>query len=240
MNFLLAGIPLFRVFRIQVVLSWLFLIYAGFMILSSRDPVAEVITTFLVFGIVLLHEFGHCLACRAVKGNADHIVLWPLGGLAFCNPPNEKFAHLVTTIGGPLVNVILIPVFIGLQIVLHASPVHIHAVSAAARWAAEMNWYILIFNLLPIYPLDGGRIFQEIMWYIVGYQRSLMIAGMVGTVGGVGFIVLGLGLASVTIPFYGSLGGYQNNMLLGIGIMAATSSFAAYQRSQEIRGWRKR
>jgi hypothetical protein len=90
--------------------------------------------------------------------------------------------------------------------------------------------------------MDGGRILQEILWYIVGYGRSLMIAGMVGTVAGGCFIVLGLGLASIRIPVIDfSLGtkGYVNTMLAVIGLLCMMQSFGIYKRSQEIAGWRK-
>jgi Zn-dependent protease len=60
--------------------------------------------------IVLLHEFGHSLACRQVGGQADRIVLWPLGGVAYVQPPQRPGATLWSIAAGPLVNVALIPV----------------------------------------------------------------------------------------------------------------------------------
>lgn len=239
MDFLTAGLPLFRVFRIQVVMSWLFVIYAGFEIVNSSNPGMSALGMFLLFGIVLLHEFGHCLACRAVHGDANHILLWPLGGLAFCRPPNHRFAFLVTTAGGPLVNVILIPVLYGLGLAVVTFPVPPMAIEMVF-WMASLNWMLLIFNLLPIYPMDGGRLLQEILCYIVGYPRSLMIAGMVGTVGGAGLVILGMGLTSITMPFVGRLGGATSPVLMGIGLMGVVYSFGIYQQSQTIAGWKKR
>src|SRR5918999_3284436 len=63
-----------------------------------------------LFGIVLLHEFGHALACRQTGGRADQIVLWPLGGIAFVNPPRRPGAMLWSIAAGPLVNVVLLPI----------------------------------------------------------------------------------------------------------------------------------
>ena len=65
------------------------------------------LTVGLVFAIVLLHEYGHCFAARAVGGSADQILLWPLGGLAYCEVPHTPRAHFWMTLWGPLVNAIL-------------------------------------------------------------------------------------------------------------------------------------
>ncbi len=62
-----------------------------------------------LFLIVLLHEFGHALACRQVGGTANQIVLWPLGGVAYVNPPPRPGATLWSIVAGPLVNVVLFP-----------------------------------------------------------------------------------------------------------------------------------
>ena len=64
--------------------------------------------TGLMFFSILLHEFGHCFAARYMEGEADEVLLWPLGGLAFCRSlPHTPLAHFVVAAGGPLVNVIL-------------------------------------------------------------------------------------------------------------------------------------
>lgn len=62
----------------------------------------------MIFGTVLLHEFGHCFAARRMDGEADEVLLWPLGGLAFCRSlPHLPLAHFVVALGGPLVNLVL-------------------------------------------------------------------------------------------------------------------------------------
>ena len=63
-----------------------------------------------MFGIVLLHEFGHVLACRSVGGQANEIMLWPFGGVAFVKPPPRPAATLWNVVAGPAVNVLLVPV----------------------------------------------------------------------------------------------------------------------------------
>ena len=68
--------------------------------------VLEYLTLFL---IVLTHEFGHALACRSVGGQANQIVLWPFGGVAYVSPPQRPGAVLWSIVAGPLVNVVLVP-----------------------------------------------------------------------------------------------------------------------------------
>src|SRR5205823_4575722 len=74
-----------------------------------------------VFVIVLMHEFGHALACRQVGGIANRIVLWPLGGIAFVDPPRRPGAYLWSIAAGPLVNVILLPVLAFVSMMAQAS-----------------------------------------------------------------------------------------------------------------------
>lgn len=145
-----------------------------------------------LFGIVLLHEFGHALACRQTGGTADKIVLWPLGGIAFVNPPRRAGAMLWSIAAGPLVNVALVPVL--------AVAVWLAARGANASpdlyvlmlWLARINLGLLIFNLLPVYPLDGGQILRSLLWFPLGEIRSLQIASVIGLVGAVALAALAL------------------------------------------------
>ena len=107
-------IRLFRFAGIDVYLhfTW-FLVAAIFMsdyMRRYQSPIWGVLEYISLFVIVLVHEFGHALACRQVGGVANRIVLWPLGGVAFVNPPRRPGAYLWSIAAGPLVNVALIPV----------------------------------------------------------------------------------------------------------------------------------
>jgi Zn-dependent protease len=154
-----------------------------------------------LFVIVLLHEFGHSLACRSVGGQANQIVLWPLGGVAYVSPPPRPGAMLWSIAAGPLVNVVLLPVFSILLMV--AKPLGWgEAVPNAVGllrtiWAVNLG--LLIFNLLPIYPLDGGQILRSLLWFAVGRARSLMVTSLIGFVGVAGLIGFAVLLQSVWI-----------------------------------------
>ncbi|MEM1354747.1 MAG: site-2 protease family protein [Planctomycetota bacterium] len=109
----LSSIRLFRLFGIDVFLHWTWFIAAVFIIPAFHmfDSLVYKIGIFVaLFGIVTLHEFGHALACKSVGGKANRIMLWPLGGVAFVQPPQRPGAVLWSIVAGPLVNVVLVPV----------------------------------------------------------------------------------------------------------------------------------
>jgi len=158
--------------------------------------IAEYLSLFL---IVTIHEFGHALACRQVGGIANRIVLWPMGGVAFVDPPPRPGATLWSIAAGPMVNVVLFPI---LWIVVNAG--HTTGLPATQRdlflllqAMYYINLWLLAFNILPIYPLDGGQILGSLLWYVVGRARSLMISTILGLLGVVGFIALALIRGSV-------------------------------------------
>jgi Zn-dependent protease len=185
----------FRLFRfsgIDVFLHWSWFLIAAFEISSRKSSyssvswnVAEYMALFL---IVTLHEFGHALACRQVGGTSDHIVLWPLGGVAYVNPPQLPGATLWSLAAGPLVNVGLIPILWGLGM-MGRSMGWGHDPGRLLYSIWWINLGLLIFNMLPIYPLDGGQILRSLLWFVMGRGRSLMVATILGFVGVVGFIV---------------------------------------------------
>ena len=147
------------------------------------------------FAVVLLHEFGHVLACRQVGGRADRVVLWPLGGLAFVNPPPRPGAMLWTTAAGPLVNVLLAPALFALA--WATAPDGEDPASGLSGFLAGLSLFnvgILVFNLLPIYPLDGGRLLHAVLWWCFGPAVGLAIAAAIGLLAGAGLGVLAVSL----------------------------------------------
>jgi len=145
-----------------------------------------------LFLIVLTHEFGHSLACRQVGGTANRIVLWPLGGVAFVKPPQRPGAMLWSIAAGPLVNVALLPIlYAALVMARSLGWAHsMHDAYTLLRWLFGINAGLLIFNMLPIYPLDGGQILRSLLWFAMGRARSLMVVTILGFVGIVGFFTL--------------------------------------------------
>src|ERR1051325_5213562 len=104
---------LFRLAGIDLYLHWSWFLVAAFEISARSKSYSSIFWNVLeyvaLFLIVALHEFGHSLACRQVGGIANRIVLWPLGGVAFVDPPPRPGAVLWSIAAGPLVNVVLAP-----------------------------------------------------------------------------------------------------------------------------------
>src|ERR1700686_743550 len=109
-----GSIRLFRFSGIDVFLHWSWFVVAAYEIQTRKGSYSSVTWNVLeylaLFLIVLVHEFGHALACRQVGGSANQIVLWPLGGVAYVDPPPRPGATLWSIAAGPLVNVILVPI----------------------------------------------------------------------------------------------------------------------------------
>jgi Zn-dependent protease/predicted RNA-binding Zn-ribbon protein involved in translation (DUF1610 family) len=191
---------LFRVAGITVSIHWTWLLIAVFQLQYRTDeyiqPFWKVVEYLALFGIVLLHEFGHALACRSVGGRADHIVLWPLGGIAFVAPPPRPGAVLWSIAAGPLVNVVLLPITYGALLLASndgmekANPDIYHFI----RSLRNMNLILLVLNLLPVYPLDGGQILQALLWFVIGRVKSLLVVSVIGLV--VAAIVIVVALAN--------------------------------------------
>jgi len=218
---------LFQVFGISVFLHWSWLL-VGFLEIQVRAGsygsqvwnVAEYLT---LFGIVLLHEFGHALACRQVGGQANEIVLWPLGGIAFVAPPARPGALLWSIAAGPLVNLVLVPVTVAACLIAGLpgvreglSPDMQHFV-----WAITViNAVLLVFNMLPIYPLDGGQIVQALLWFAIGRAKSLFVVSVIGMIAGV---------AAVGLAFM------MHDLWIGvIAVFAAMRSLTGFQQARVL------
>jgi Zn-dependent protease len=180
---------LLRVAGIDLHLHWSWFVVAVIELSARTKMYSSLLWNVLeylsLFLIVLLHEFGHALACRQVGGTANTILLWPLGGVAYVDPPQRPGPVLWSIAAGPLVNVALIPVFLGLGALCRSAGLRDTMPDAHAflRTAAFINLGLLIFNLLPVYPLDGGQIVRALLWFVLGRARSLMVASSIGFVG---------------------------------------------------------
>ena len=208
---------MFRLFGIQVYLHWSWFLVA-ILRMEYRDPgegsLARYALEYLaLFLIVLIHEFGHALACRSVGGQANQIVLWPLGGVAYVSPPQRPGAMLWSIAAGPLVNVVLFPVFLALWLTGRSLgwPETRPDIYFFIRDICIVNTLLLVFNLMPVYPLDGGQILRSLLWFLFGRARSLLIAAIVGFVGVAGLI----GLAGLLFVFSG-----DRTSAVWLGIMA--------------------
>lgn len=186
------------------------------------------------FFFILLHEFGHCFAARGLGGEADEILLWPLGGLAMVAPPSTPRAHFLTALAGPAVNVgfcVLAgaALAIGQRSVL-AVPLNpfrpfepLSGVEPAGwGWFAVMlvfavNYLLLTFNLaLPMYPFDGGRMIHAVLWKRMGWARATLTAATLGMGGAIVLALIALlseSMLLLGVAVFGYLTCYQQRQV---------------------------
>src|SRR5580698_191885 len=164
-----GSIHLFRLAGIDVFLNWSWFLVAAYEISTRKGTYSSigwnVLEYLALFLIVLTHEFGHALACRQVGGTANKIMLWPLGGVAYVDPPPRPGATLWSIAAGPLVNVALIPIFF-LVVSFGRSAGWVQTAPdlyQLVRTVAYINFGLLVFNILPVYPLDGGQILRSLL-----------------------------------------------------------------------------
>ncbi|WP_298860459.1 M50 family metallopeptidase [uncultured Gimesia sp.] len=171
----------------------------------------------ILFLSVFLHEMGHVVACRMSGGEADQIVLWPLGGLVPCSPGRSISARIMTISGGPAVNLLICAITLPAVIWsdhLSASlnPFKLPVVDLSSHFSQSIlllifsiNWLLLLINLIPVLPLDGGKILQIILSRRFDETIVHMILINVGFwLGGLG-MVIGLCYSSVWVVFFSAL-----------------------------------
>jgi Zn-dependent protease len=193
-----GSFKLFRLLGIDVFLHWSWFVVAVISIQTRANEYASLLWNVLeylaLFFLVLLHEFGHSLACRSTGGTSNQIVLWPLGGVAYVSPPPRPGAHLWSLGAGPLVNLVFVPILLLAWFLASGADWRVLHPNAYqfVQAVTIMNAVLLIFNMLPIYPLDGGQILRSLLWFRLGPTRSLKITAIVGFIGVVGLVALAI------------------------------------------------
>jgi Zn-dependent protease len=216
-----AGLTLFRIrgIRIAVDFSWFFVLFLVILWLSDfyRDDVLgtssaalgpyllALISALLFFASILLHELGHAMvAVRKGIGIAD-ITLWMFGGVARMQRDSDSpGTEFKIAIAGPLVTlaIVLVTGAVGIALaggrdffdaMMVEQGTRISGVLAVVAWLTSINLLVLVFNLIPAYPLDGGRIARAIAWRVTGNRNSATrFAATLGQIFAWGLIAFGL------------------------------------------------
>ena len=192
----IAGIPLFVHWTFFVLLAWL--VYghwaAGHDAATTLEGVGLVLA---VFGCVVLHELGHALAARRYGVPTADITLLPIGGVARLQRiPEHPIEELVVAVAGPLVNVAIVAVLLAVGVRWPGTAVgnQRHAIASAGFLSTLMytNAFLVVFNLIPAFPMDGGRVLRALLAFKLDYARATRIAASVGQFLAIGFVLLGL------------------------------------------------
>jgi Zn-dependent protease len=178
-----------RPFGIEVRVHILFLYMAGFLMLIGDNPLGTAAILITLFGLVLLHELGHSLVARHHGIHVIDIVLWPLGGMARMSEiPESPRVEGQVAIAGPLVNLalaaaglLLLGLLGGWEGGMGPSIAHIlESPTAFLTVFIAMNLMLGIFNLVPAFPMDGGRILRAFLARKRSYLKATEIAVRVG------------------------------------------------------------
>lgn len=153
-----------------------------------------ILTAVLFFLCLLAHELAHSLVARAYKLPVREITLFALGGVSVIEKeaPSAKSEFLIAIVG-PLTSVVLGLVMLGIAGALGGQAHTATAGTAILFWLGEINIMLGVFNLIPGFPLDGGRVLRSIVWGITGrMERATVIASRVGQGVAVIFIAVGI------------------------------------------------
>ena len=189
-DFLSWNLPLGRWGGVQVRLHFFFILFAVMALhLAHRADLFgyAAMSLAILLVSVLVHEFAHCFAAWKTGGHADQIVLWPFGGLMHVNVTQDPQIEIVTAVAGPLVNLavclVLLPAIIasqsGLASLLNPLSPPVPLVQLGWQDGLRMTFWINLLlamvNLLPAYPLDGGRAMRAVLWQRWDYYRAAVV-----------------------------------------------------------------
>jgi len=181
----------------------LLIVFSGFANGGLEAAAFDVAVVFALFGCVALHEVGHALAARSYGIRTRDITLYPIGGVASLEGmPRNPWHEIVVALAGPAVNLaIAAGLFLGLTAGSLAFPVK--GASLAHDFMVQLFWInigLLLFNLIPAFPMDGGRVFRALLSTRLGRLRATEIAARVATLIAILLGLQGLGLIHF-LPF---------------------------------------
>lgn len=205
LSWMLLSFPLPSLGSLRVRVNWFFLIFAAIFVLRFGAAFGLTLTGLLLVS-VFLHEWGHVIAARLTGGSASEIHLSPLGGLATVQPGRDTFSQIFTAAAGPLMNLLVclavFPSISGSNSIWDIlNPLKLPIGQLSDDLSRDLmllgfavNWLLLVVNLLPIVPLDGGQILRAVMATRIhpelvvraaakasmSFSGLLMLAGLIG------------------------------------------------------------
>ncbi len=258
-SFIFWSVPVGKFFGVEFRLSWmigalaiLYVIQLGFTL--------GVVFTILITLIVLLHECGHVVAARLTNGNAEEIIISPIGGLAAAMPGPSHASQLWTASGGIIVNVALCallypglyaPDMLPKILFLYDIPIsRLHPEQLGTELCLltfYASWFLLLINLLPVLPLDGGMILQTMLsrcmppdrvfrgMIVAGFATAIavMLGGLLANLAAI--VVLGaiILVMNVMLSYQQGLAEYRDESFMGYDFSQGYTSLERSDRSAD-------
>jgi Zn-dependent protease/predicted transcriptional regulator len=146
----------------------------------------------LFFFSILLHELGHSIVSQRCGIPVPRITLLLIGGLAeISREPDDARTELKIAVGGPIVSLVLAALYFGVSVI--SAALGFAPVTAVCQWLAVTNLVLVLFNLIPGYPLDGGRILRALLWARSGkLRRATYVATRIGVAFSYVLVLVGL------------------------------------------------
>jgi len=164
--------------------------------------VATAALLLLIFGCVLLHELGHALTARRYGIRTRSIILLPIGGVANLERMPENPRHeIVVAIAGPAVNVAIVAILLGVLALLHQPAEFMSLGGGFLPTLLAVNVWMILFNLIPAFPMDGGRVLRATLALRMPYVKATRIAATLGQAVAVLFGVWGIFSGTPTLLF---------------------------------------
>ena len=242
-----SSIELGRILGIRIGVNWSWLVVFALLLwtlasgifpetnpgLSDGTYIALAIVAAVIFFVsLLLHELGHAVQARREGMEIEGITLWLFGGVAkFKGDFPSAGAEFRIAIAGPLVSLLLGLLFSGIAVAVTG----LEVVDAVAAWLGYINLTLLVFNLLPALPLDGGRVLRSALWQARGdFRWATRAAATVGR--GFGYLLIGVGIAMFILV--GSFGGAWLAFIGWFLLQAATAEDRYVVVREALRGLR--
>jgi Zn-dependent protease/predicted transcriptional regulator len=202
---------------------------------SSQHWAAGILSSLLFFGSVLFHELGHSVVALRYKIPVVSITLFVFGGVARIGRDAKTALHEFNiAVAGPLASFLLAGGFY----LLAEATVEGGIIQAVASWLAWINFALGAFNLIPGFPLDGGRILRAIVWQVTGdYTRATRTASVGGQLVAYLMIVVGI-YSALTNEVLGRFGGIWWAFIGWFLLSAAQESFAQVAIRNSLQGMR--
>ena len=192
------------------------------------------ITALAFFACIVLHEFGHALVARSRGMPISGITLFLFGGVSeLGDEPPSALTEFLMAIAGPLVSAVLAAAFWILAVLGYKTwP---HPVVIVLGYLAAVNALVLVFNMVPAFPLDGGRVLRSILWGATGnVRRATRWAAAVGQA--FAWVLIGWGvLLLFSHVWLGGIWSVLIGMFLNSAARAATSKSSSGRRSRASR-----